>query len=64
MSNRDLPSPSSVERLLTVPEVAQKLNLSTRTVWRLIDDGRLSCVRIGRSVRIEPQALRSLVGRS
>jgi excisionase family DNA binding protein len=36
--------------LLTLPEVARLLNLSTRTVRRL----RIPCVRIGRSVRYCP----------
>ena len=57
------PSPCKVvkehhERLLwTLGEVAKQLNVSTRTVSRLIEKGELSTIRIGRSVRIEMQAL-------
>jgi excisionase family DNA binding protein len=33
--------------LLTVPEVANKLRLSTRKVYRLIDSGELKAIRLG-----------------
>ena len=50
------------ERLLwTLGEVAKQLNVSTRTVSRLIDKGELSTIRIGRSVRIEMQAVHHFV---
>jgi|tagenome__1003787_1003787.scaffolds.fasta_scaffold20858339_2 excisionase family DNA binding protein len=48
--------------LLTVRQVAETLQLSSRTVWRLIDDERLRVVRIGRSVRVHPDALAALIG--
>ena len=49
--------------LLTVNEVAARLRLSARTIWRLIDAERkqpgtgLESVREGRSVRVAPEAL-------
>ena len=50
------------ERLLwTLGEVAKQLNVSTRTVSRLIDKGELSTIRIGRSVRIEIQAVHHFI---
>ena len=38
-----------MDKLLTVQQVAEYLNVSPRTIRRL----RLPCVRIGRSVRFE-----------
>ncbi len=39
-------------RFLTVGEVARMLRVSTMTVYRLINAGRLPAVRIGRSFRL------------
>jgi len=44
-------------RLLTPAEVAEILRISLRSVRRLIKDGKLPIVRIGRLVRIRPEAL-------
>jgi excisionase family DNA binding protein len=43
-------------RLLTLPEVAEYLSVSPRTVRRLIGRG-LPCVRLGRVVRFRPADL-------
>jgi excisionase family DNA binding protein len=48
--------------LMTRNDVANFLQVSVRTVQRLIDDKKLSVVRIGRSVRIHPDALKTLIG--
>ena len=48
------------EHLLTVGQVAERLQVSPRTVWRLIHDGRLPAVRIGRAVRLHPDAVAGL----
>ncbi|TWT37443.1 Helix-turn-helix domain protein [Posidoniimonas corsicana] len=40
------PSPTSLQ-LLTVPEVGERLKISTSAVYRLVESGRLSCHRIG-----------------
>ncbi len=42
---------SGLERLLTLPEVADLLRLSEKTVHRLVARRRMPCVRVGRSVR-------------
>ena len=34
--------------LLTVEEMAEVLGISDRTVYRLVDKGELSCVKVGR----------------
>jgi excisionase family DNA binding protein len=46
---------------LTVQEVAAQLRVSERTVRRLISRGQLQVVRIGRSVRITPAAVGSML---
>jgi excisionase family DNA binding protein len=38
--------------MLTIEQVAQSLQVSVRTVYRLIKDGRLKVVRIRGSVRV------------
>ena len=38
--------------LLTIPEAAEALRVSTRTVSRFLRDNNLPALRIGRSVRI------------
>jgi excisionase family DNA binding protein len=48
-------SPS--DPLMTVDDVAAHLRVSTRTVRRMIKSGSLDVIRIGRAVRVTPQAL-------
>lgn len=43
--------------LLTVSEVAAATGLSEKTIRRRIDDGVLDSLRIGRAVRVKPEAL-------
>lgn len=43
--------------LMTAADVAQLLKVSLRTVRRHIRSGELSVLRIGRAVRISPEAL-------
>jgi excisionase family DNA binding protein len=49
--------------LLTAAEVAEILNISLRSVRRMIKNGTLPIVRIGRLVRIQPEALAALIGK-
>ncbi|HVP66369.1 MAG TPA: helix-turn-helix domain-containing protein [Anaeromyxobacteraceae bacterium] len=42
------------ERLLTVREVAARLQVSTATVYRLCGEGKLPHVRVSNSIRISP----------
>jgi len=50
--------------LLTLPEAADALRLSRRTLQRLISTGELPTVRIGHRTLIRAEDLRSLVARS
>jgi excisionase family DNA binding protein len=47
--------------LLSVADVAEDLNLSIRTIRRLIAQQKLSVVRIGRAVRVRAEALDALL---
>ncbi|MDP9433099.1 MAG: helix-turn-helix domain-containing protein [Actinomycetota bacterium] len=50
-------SPLSEMRFLTVAEVAALMRVSKMTVYRLVHDGRLPAVRVGRSFRVPEQAV-------
>jgi excisionase family DNA binding protein len=52
---------ASREPLLTAAAVAERLHVSLRSVRRLLADGRLPFVRIGRSVRVRPEALEDMI---
>lgn len=47
--------------LLTIKAVAIKLSVSQRTVWRLVSEGRLTCVRLGGSTRVRREDLEAFV---
>ena len=49
-------NPQPAEGLLTARQVAENWQVSERTVRRLIADGRLRVVRVGRAVRMPPEA--------
>lgn len=51
-----------LERLLTIPQVADILGIAPSTVRKRIQNRELESVKIGRAVRIRPQALRELIG--
>jgi excisionase family DNA binding protein len=55
------PTQSTTPQLLTIPQAAAWLQISTRTVRRLIDAKTLPVLRIGRSVRILPEDLAALL---
>lgn len=48
-------------QLLTVPEVAARLQLSRTHTYLLIERGDIATVRIGRAVRITEKALADFV---
>jgi len=51
----------SCDRLLRVRDVADRISVSERQVWKLIRAGILEVVKIGRSTRVRASDLRSLV---
>jgi excisionase family DNA binding protein len=48
-------------QMLTAAEAARVLNLSLRSVRRLIKDKKLPAIHVGRLVRIHPEALAALI---
>lgn len=48
------PKPELVPQLMTLAEVAQALQLSEKTVRRLVAARRIPCVRLGRGLRFVP----------
>ena len=44
-----------------VTEIAEQLGVSSRTVWRWIDQGELVSYRLGRSVRVSDDDLRAFL---
>ena len=60
-TNAAQPAYSAPEPLMTIRGSADALDVSTRTVSRLIAAGTLPAVRIGRLVRIRPVDLATLV---
>jgi excisionase family DNA binding protein len=54
--------PSSLtDRLLTLQNVADRCQVSSRTVRRWVDDGELIVHRLGRSIRIHPEDLNTFI---
>ena len=49
--------PGGAGRLLTVREVAERLSVSTATIYTLCERGELPHVRISNSIRIAPADL-------
>lgn len=52
---------AAVAPLLTVRDVAKRLQVSERTVRRLIEAGDLAVIHIGGLVRVSEEALRDLL---
>jgi excisionase family DNA binding protein len=53
---------TTIERSLSINEVADACSLSRNTVRRMIEDGRLPAVRIGHQWRIRPEHVRNILG--
>lgn len=51
------PQPFAEVRFLTVAEVASVMRVSKMTVYRLVHNGELPAVRVGRSFRVPEQAV-------
>jgi excisionase family DNA binding protein len=61
-ATRLLPSSADAARLLTVPEVAERLGLSTATIYKFCDRGDLAHVRLStNTVRVTAADLMAFV---
>jgi len=56
-------SDSDVE-FLTVAEVAARMRVSKMTVYRLVHNGDLEAIRVGRSFRVPDEAVQEYLRRS
>lgn len=52
----------SDRELLTLPEGAEKLGISYRTMQRLVSQGAIATVRIGRRVFVSSMAVEHFIG--
>lgn len=48
-------------KMMTIKDVAEKLRISTKTVYRLINQGAVQPVKIGRATRIEDTDLQNYI---
>jgi excisionase family DNA binding protein len=51
------------ETLLTLEEVAKRLNVSVATVRRLINDGELKAIKVRFQLRVKPSDLEDYIAR-
>jgi excisionase family DNA binding protein len=54
---------AAAELLLRIPDAARALGIGRTTFYKLIDDGDIRVVRIGRAVRVSPAELHAFVAR-
>ncbi len=58
----DPPARKITERTLTVHQVAERFNVSARTVWAWVAAGRLAAIKLGpRITRIPESAVREFL---
>ena len=50
-----------MKQLFKVAEAASRLNLSVKTMWKMVYGRKLDVVRIGRSVRIPEESIDKLI---
>ncbi|MCL6443151.1 MAG: helix-turn-helix domain-containing protein [Alicyclobacillus sp.] len=50
-----------MDRLLTIKEAAQRLGVSDESLYVLARQGRFPIVRIGRSIRVDPEKLQAWI---
>jgi excisionase family DNA binding protein len=48
--------------LLTVEELAKIVRLHPKSLYRLVEKGKLPCIRIGRSIRFSPDVFQQFNG--
>jgi excisionase family DNA binding protein len=49
------------ERLLKITEVMERTSLSKSTIYRLMEENKLQCVKIGKSIRFKESELRRFI---
>lgn len=62
MSEVKMKKPITVEKILyNIPEVAETLCVHTSHVYRLVDSGELSSIRIGRRRLVRREAIEAFI---
>jgi excisionase family DNA binding protein len=64
MQNHDGQTADSVDRLLTVQEAAKILTISPRHLWKLMKQGELPAIKMGRSVRYAQADIDAFIAKS
>jgi|LakMenEpi03Aug12_release.lakeMendotaPanAssembly.Ray.scaffolds.fasta_scaffold2987626_1 excisionase family DNA binding protein len=49
------------ERLLKITEVMERTSLSKSTIYRLMEENKLQCVKIGTAIRFKESELRRFI---
>ena len=57
------PPEETPETLLTVHDVQRRLNVSLPTVHRMLNDGRLKKIKVGRAVRIPESSVNEYISK-
>ena len=57
-------TPVNTSPMLTVTAVAERLQVSERTIRRWIDDGQLKAYRLSRAIRVSENDLQSFLARA
>jgi excisionase family DNA binding protein len=50
------------DQFYTVRTLAERLAVTPMTIYRLVDQGKLPAVKIGRSIRFDPEAVEAFLG--
>jgi excisionase family DNA binding protein len=53
-----------MDKILTVPEIAEYLRVSRTTVWRWCNEGKLPAFKVGRHWRVHRSEFEKLVGQT
>jgi excisionase family DNA binding protein len=56
-----MPQPNPPQPLMSISQVAATLNVSTKTVRRMIGEQELHHHRVGRVIRVSPEDLRAYI---
>lgn len=65
MAGTDRPGPEPAgTQFLTIAEVADRMRVSKMTVYRLVHNGQLEAIRVGRSFRVPEGAMEEYLQRS
>ena len=57
MTNDPIVAPVAAKRWLTVRQVADELGVTPQTVYNWVAAGKVEAVRVGRTIRLDPDAL-------